>query len=71
MDAIGVARLRGAEGGRAARRIDENLRYAAAADALRGPRTRVVSLRTCAGPLPGLYPEGDDDIAFLEARLKT
>jgi hypothetical protein len=41
---------------RAARRVTENLHYAAALVALRGPAPEVTSLRTFAGPLPGLYP---------------
>jgi hypothetical protein len=40
----------------AARRIVETLRYAAAADELRGWPVTVRRLRTCAGPLPGIYP---------------
>jgi hypothetical protein len=37
-----------------ARRIVDNLRYAAAVDALRG-RPTVARVRSCAGPLPGIY----------------
>jgi hypothetical protein len=38
----------------AARRIAENFRYVEAMAALR-PRTKVVRVRTLAGPLPGIY----------------
>jgi hypothetical protein len=40
----------------AARRIAENLRYAAVLPDLRRRRTTVRRLRTFAGRLPGLYP---------------
>lgn len=43
---------------RAARRIVDSLRYAAAVDDLRGRPTRVTRLRAFAGPLPGIYPTG-------------
>lgn len=39
-----------------ARRLTDNLRYAAAMTGLQG-RTRVVRMRSFAGPLPGLYPK--------------
>ena len=69
----------------AARRITENLRYAAVLQDLRGQPSDVRRLRTFEGPLPGVYPTrwshgrpacssspGDaQDIAFLEARRKT
>ena len=41
----------------AARRIADNFRYAAAVADLRG-RPAVGSVKTFAGPLPGLYPTG-------------
>jgi hypothetical protein len=40
----------------AARRIVENLRYAAAVEDLRGRPTPVRRVETCSGPLPGIYP---------------
>jgi hypothetical protein len=40
----------------AARRIAENLRYAAAVGGLRGVSPEVRPLRTFKGPLPGIYP---------------
>jgi hypothetical protein len=40
---------------RAARRIADNLRYAAVVGNLRGQPTTVRRLRTFAGPLPGIY----------------
>jgi hypothetical protein len=40
----------------AARRIADNLRYAAVVGDLRGRAAGVTRLRTCAGPLPGIYP---------------
>jgi hypothetical protein len=39
-----------------ARRLVENLRYAAAVVELQGGRRKVVRLRTFSGRLPGLYP---------------
>jgi hypothetical protein len=39
-----------------ARRIVENLRYAAAVVELQGGRREVVRVRTFSGRLPGLYP---------------
>lgn len=41
-----------------ARRIADNLRYAAAVLDLRGERTRLVRMKDFAGRLPGLYPGG-------------
>lgn len=41
----------------AARRITEDLRYAAAVVELRGGPPEVLRMRTFAGPLPGLYPD--------------
>jgi hypothetical protein len=38
-----------------ARRIAENLRYAATVVELRKPPT-VTRMKTCRGPLPGIYP---------------
>ena len=49
----GAARARSLE---AARRIEANLRYAAAVAALRGPASPVVSLKRFSGRLPGIYP---------------
>jgi hypothetical protein len=49
----GKARLRSF---RATRRIVDNLRYAAAADELRGAAARVRRQPEFAGPLPGIYP---------------
>lgn len=43
---------------RAARRIVENLRYAAVLDELRGRATSVRRLSEFAGPLPGIYASG-------------
>ena len=43
---------------RASRRIVENLRYAAAADELRGKPTVVRRENTFTGRLPGIYPAG-------------
>lgn len=40
----------------AARRIADNLRYAAVVGNLRGRPTTVTHVRTFAGPLPGIYP---------------
>ena len=40
-----------------ARRIAENLRYAAAVADLRGGSPEVVRMRRFSGPLPGLYPD--------------
>ncbi len=40
----------------AARRIEQNFRYVAAVEALRGGRPRVVRIRSFDGPLPGIYP---------------
>jgi hypothetical protein len=40
----------------AARRIADNLRYAAAVLELRGGRTKLVRMKDFAGRLPGLYP---------------
>lgn len=40
-----------------ARRIDENLRYAAAVLELRGTPTEVVRVMAFDGRLPGLYPD--------------
>jgi hypothetical protein len=51
----GKARL---ESLRAAGRIADNFRYAAALGDLRGQRTSVRRLRTFSGPLPGIYPTG-------------
>ena len=48
----GEARLRSL---RAARRIVENLRYAAVLHELAGRRTSIRRHAECAGPLPGLY----------------
>ena len=48
----GTARLRSLQ---AARRIADNLSYAAVVDNLRGRPTTVTRLRTFAGPLPGIY----------------
>ena len=42
----------------AARRIMDNLRYAAAARDLQGRREPLQRLRAFAGPLPGIYPTG-------------
>lgn len=41
---------------RAARRIADNFRYAAALRELRGPSRAVKRLRTFEGRLPGIYP---------------
>jgi hypothetical protein len=49
----GRARL---ESIRAARRIAENFRYAAASLGLRGRAPEVTPLRAFKGPLPGIYP---------------
>ncbi len=51
----GEARLRSL---RAARRIVENLRYAAVLGELRGRATSVRRLSEFAGPLPGIYASG-------------
>jgi hypothetical protein len=40
----------------AARRIADNLRYAAAVQDLRGGPPRILRMKTFRGPLPGLYP---------------
>ncbi len=48
----GQARKRSLE---AARRIVDNLRYADAIDALRGAPRAVRRVKTCKGPLPGIY----------------
>lgn len=40
-----------------ARRIDENLRYAAAALELRGASSPVRRMKAFRGPLPGIYPD--------------
>ena len=50
----GTARSQSLE---AVRRIVDTLRYAAAADELRGRPITVRRLRTFAGRLPGLYPD--------------
>jgi len=42
----------------AARRIAENLAYAETAAILRGAPTRIARVRTCRGPLPGIYRHG-------------
>jgi hypothetical protein len=42
----------------AARRIVENLGYAAAVLELRGRAPRVIRMKTFSGRLPGLYPDG-------------
>jgi len=42
---------------RAARRIADNFRYAAAAAALRGTPPGVKRVKTVTGRLPGIYPE--------------
>lgn len=42
----------------AARRIVENLEYAAAVLELRGGPPRVLRMKTFSGRLPGLYPDG-------------
>jgi len=42
----------------AARRIVDNLRYAAAVLELRGGAPKVLRMRTFSGRLPGLYPDG-------------
>jgi hypothetical protein len=49
----GHARRRSLELGR---RVAENFRYVEAVTALRGGRGAVARMKTCAGPLPGLYP---------------
>jgi hypothetical protein len=41
----------------AARRIADNLRYAAAVEGLRGGSLEVLRMKTFSGPLPGLYPD--------------
>jgi hypothetical protein len=51
----GKARLQSLQ---AARRIADNLRYAAVLGDLRGQPTTVRRVRTFAGPLPGIYPAG-------------
>jgi general stress protein YciG len=48
----GSARARSLE---AARRIDANLRYAAAVAVLRGPANPVVRMKRFGGRLPGIY----------------
>lgn len=50
----GAARKRSLD---VARRIADNLAYAAAVQELRGPRTVAARISTCKGPLPGLYPD--------------
>lgn len=40
-----------------ARRIDENLRYAAAVLELRGAPPKVLRMKAFSGPLPGIYPD--------------
>jgi hypothetical protein len=52
----GKARLRSLL---AARRIVDNLRYAAAVGELRGQATSVRRQPDFAGPLPGIYPAGE------------
>ena len=42
----------------AARRIMDNLRYAAAVGDLQGQRKPLQRLKAFAGPLPGIYPTG-------------
>jgi hypothetical protein len=42
----------------AARRIMDNLRYAAAVGELQGRRKPLQRLRAFGGPLPGIYPTG-------------
>ena len=42
----------------AARRIADNFAYAAAVATLRQETNRVRRMRTCRGPLPGLYRSG-------------
>ena len=49
----GVARRRSLE---AARRIEENLRYAAAVEELRGKKADVRRESSFTGRLPGIYP---------------
>lgn len=54
-----IASLGGHARGRSllvARRIDENLRYAAAALELRGTPPKVLQMKAFRGRLPGLYP---------------
>jgi hypothetical protein len=41
----------------AARRILDNLRYAAAVQELRGGSPGIIRMKTFGGPLPGLYPD--------------
>jgi len=41
----------------AARRIADNLRYAAAVQELRGGSPEILRMTTFGGPLPGLYPD--------------
>jgi hypothetical protein len=41
----------------AARRIADNLRYAAAAQDLSGGSPEILRMKTCRRPLPGLYPD--------------
>lgn len=41
----------------AARRIADNLRYAAAVQELRGGSPEILRMKTFSGPLPGLYPD--------------
>jgi hypothetical protein len=47
-----------AESLRAARRIADNFRYEAAVRALRGNAPPIRRLKSFAGPLPGIYPDG-------------
>jgi len=42
----------------AARRIADNFAYAAAVTALRKETSRVTRMKTCRGPLPGIYRSG-------------
>lgn len=40
-----------------ARRIADNFAYVTAMQELAGPRTKSTRIKTCKGPLPGLYPD--------------
>jgi len=42
----------------AARRIAENLAYAETTAILRGAPTHIARVRTCRGPIPGIYRHG-------------
>jgi hypothetical protein len=42
----------------AARRIADSLRYADAVTELRGGAPAIARMRTCKGPIPGIYPDG-------------